>query len=125
MAAAAIEAASSSRSGDGEGVERGAERREGGVELVAVLEEDVRPERRVRAGDAGHLPERRAGMRERGLVLGGGEHQRVRDRVGEVAREREHPVVRVGVGAHGARAERGDEALDELDALRARSRRSA
>src|SRR5207249_2893083 len=47
---------------DGEGVERRAKRREGVVELVAVLDEDVRPERRVRAGDAGHLPERRAGL---------------------------------------------------------------
>jgi DNA-binding protein HU-beta len=38
--------------------------------------------------------------------------------VGEVAREREDPVVRVGVEADRARAERGDEALDELDPLR-------
>ena len=84
---------------------------------VAVLDEDVGPDRRVRAGDARHLAQRRAGIPER-LVAGLRDalHQQVRERVGEMARERKQPVVRLGVEPDRAGAEGGDEPLDEVDA---------
>ena len=93
---------------------------------VAVLDEDVGPHHRVRAGDARHLAERRACVPERFVSRGGDAlHQQVRERVREVARQREHAVVRLGVELDRARAERCDEALDELDARRRRSQEAA
>jgi hypothetical protein len=44
--------------------------------------------------------------------------QDVRERVRQVARHRDEPVVRLGVDRDGERAERGDEAVQELVALR-------
>ena len=50
--------------------------RQGLRDQVAVLHEDVRPHRRVRSGDAGHLAQRRPGEAERLLAAGGDRRMR-------------------------------------------------
>ncbi len=95
---------------------------EGGGERVRVLEEDVDPDARVRAGHAGHVPQRTARRAQRLVAV----HSRgadlvqeqVRERVRQVAREREQAVVRARVDGDGGRAERGDETVQEPVALR-------
>ena len=83
---------------------------ERGLERVGVVEEDVDPDARVRAGDARHLAERRARGGERVVPFDrrGADlvQEQVRERVRKVADEREQPVVRVGVDRDGDRAER-------------------
>ena len=80
---------------------------------LAVVEEDVDPDPRVGAGDAGHVAERPADGAQRvvavhaaraGLVC-----EDVRDGVRQVARDRHEPVVRAGVDRDRPRAEAGDE----------------
>src|SRR6185369_9545110 len=70
-------------------VERGAEAAECRNDLVGVAEEDVAPDRGVRAGEPRHLAQRRAGEGER-LVpvrrrLGDAQHEHVGESVGEMA----------------------------------------
>ena len=75
----------------------------------------------VRARESRHLAQRGAGERQRRVVirrrLGDAEHEEVRQRVRDVARQREEAVVGGGVRPNRARTERGDEALHERDAL--------
>ena len=97
--------------------ELGAQLGQGGGDEIAVVDEDVRPDGRVRAGDARHLAQRRARVAERVLAGARGRaHEQVRERVREMARDREQAVVLGRVEPHGARADRRDEALDEIDA---------
>ena len=102
---------------------------ERGAELRRVVEEDVHPDARVRAGDARHLAERRARRRKRIVPLDrrGADlvQQQVRERVRQVAHEREQPVVRLRVDRDGNGAERGDERVQGAvaRALRRRVRR--
>ena len=91
-------------------------------ELVGVVEEDVDPDPRVRAGDAGHVPQRAARGREwlvpvdarRARLI----HDQVRERVGQVARQRDEPVVRSRIDGDRRRAELADEAVHEPVTLR-------
>jgi len=78
---------------------------ERGAEGFGVVDEDVDPDARIRAGHAGHVPQRAAGREERivpvdarctGLV-----DEQVRERVGKVAREGHEPVVGIGSTATG------------------------
>ncbi len=91
------------------------------AQLLGVVEEDVDPDPRVRAGDARHVPERAAGRRERLVPVhphrAGVVEDEVREGVRQVARQRHEPVVRAGVDRHRDRAERGDEAVQMLVAL--------
>ena len=84
---------------------------------ITVLDEDVCPDGGVRTGHTGHLSKRRPGIAEC-LVTRGGDvlHEQVRERVRQVARQGEQPVVCLRVEADGTRTEARDEALDELDA---------
>ena len=88
---------------------------ERGGERLAVVEEDVDPDARVRAGDARHVAQRAARRGERLVALDAGAaglvDEHVRERVRQVARERDEPVVRLGVDRDGHRAERRDEAV--------------
>ncbi len=91
---------------------------------VAVGDEDVRPDGRIRAGDARHLAQRRAGVAEGVLARpGGGAHEQVRERVRQVARHRQKPVVLGRIELHRPRAKRGDEALHDLHPRRLGHRR--
>ena len=81
------------------------------ADRVGVVEEDVDPDARVRARDARHVAERAAGVRER-LVPVDARRARlvddhVREHVRHVARQRDEPVVRVGVDRDRRRAEVG------------------
>ena len=91
---------------------------------LRVVEEDVDPDARVGAGDAGHVAERAAGGQERVVPLDfrrtGLVDEQVGERVREVARQRDDPVVRLGVDRDGSRTEPGDECVDEPVALRIR-----
>ena len=66
--------------------------------LVGVLEEDVDPDPRVRAGHAGHVPQRPAGAGERLVAVHARRadlvHEHVGERVRDVARQRDELVVR-------------------------------
>ena len=92
------------------------------AERGRVLEEDVDPDARVRARDAGHVAERASGGGERLVALDalGARvvQEQVRERVREVARQRDEPVVRCGIDRDGRRAEPGDEAVHVPVALR-------
>jgi hypothetical protein len=85
------------------------------AELGGVVEEDVHPDPRIRAGDAGHLAKRRARSREWIVPFDRcGAHlvqEEVRERVRQVADEREEPVVRVGIDRDGNGTERADEGV--------------
>ena len=80
------------------------------ADRVGVVEEDVDPDARVRARDARHVAQRAAGVRERLVPLDARRAGLVRDDVREhvrhVARQRDEPVVRVGVDRDRRRAER-------------------
>ena len=103
-----------------------AERRD---DRLAVVEEDVDPDARIGAGDPRHVAQRAAGRLERVVTVDAGRaglvEQDVRERVRQVARDRDEPVVGAGVDRDGPRAERRDEAVHRAEQLRARSRRSA
>jgi len=80
------------------------------AQLLCVLEEDVHPDPRVGAGHAGHVPQRPAGdgqrlvafdSRRSGLV-----HEQVGERVRQVARQRDEPVMGLGIDGDGDGAER-------------------
>ena len=92
------------------------------ADRAAVLEEDVDPDARVRAGDARHVAQRAAGGRERLVALdarrAGLVDEQVGERVRQVARQRDEPVVRLRVDRDRRRAERGDEPVHEPVALR-------
>ena len=94
---------------------------ERGRERDAVLEEDVDPDPRVRAGDPRHVPERAAGRRERLVPLdaraAGVVQEHVRERVRQMARDRDEAIVGVGIDGDRDRAERRDEAVHEPVAL--------
>ena len=91
------------------------------LQLVGVVEEDVHPDPRVGAGHARHVAERAAGGGERLVPV----HPRrarlvdeqVRERVRQVARQRDEPVVRARVDGDRRRAEAGDEPVHEPVAL--------
>src|SRR5262249_2497767 len=99
------------------------------TERLAVVEEDVDPDTGVRARDPRHVAQRAPGRRERvvpvdtrrtGLV-----ERDVGERVREMARYRDEPVVRLRVDRDRTSAERGDETVNEAEALwRGRARRS-
>ena len=95
---------------------------ERGGERLGVLEEDVDPDARVRAGHAGHVPQRAAGGLQRLVAVDARRaclvQEQVRERVRQVARERDEPVVRLGVDRDRDGAECGDEAVHEAVALR-------
>ena len=83
---------------------------ERGDERVAVVEEDVHPDARVGARDPRHVAERAArGLQRvvpvdpRGARL---VQEHVRERVRQVARHRDEPVVRAGVDRDRPRPER-------------------
>ena len=90
-----------------------------------VVEEDVDPDPRVRAGDAGHVAQRAAGVRERLVALDARRarlvDEHVREHVRQVARQRDEPVVRGRVDRDRHGAELGDEAVHEPVAARGRS----
>ena len=77
--------------------------------------------------DARHVAERAARGGERVVAVDPRRarlvQEHVRERVRQMARDRDEPVVRVGVDRDGTRAERGDEAVHEPVALRRRRRR--
>ena len=84
-----------------------------------VVEEDVDPDPGIRAGDASHVAQRPARRGERlvpvhahraGLV-----QQHVRERVREVTRQRDEPVVRLRIHRHRHGAERRHEAVQRCD----------
>ena len=91
-------------------------------ELGAVVEEDVHPDARVRAGDARHVAQRAARGGERVVPLDPPGAGLVDEQVGEgmrqVARQRDEAVVRGRIDRDRHGAERGDEAVDEPVALR-------
>ena len=91
------------------------------ADRLGVVEEDVDPDARVRAGDARHVAQRAAGVRERLVALDARRARLVDDHVREhvrhVARQRDEPVVRGRVDRDRHRAELGDEAVDEAVAL--------
>ena len=84
---------------------------------LGVVEEDVDPHPRVRAGDPGHVAQGSAGARQRIVPLDatrpGAVHDHVREHVRQVARQGDEPVVRRRVDRDRERAELGDEAVDE------------
>ena len=86
------------------------------ADRVGVVEEDVDPDAGVRPGDAGHVAQRAAGRGERVVAVDAGRSglvdEQVRERVREVARQRDEPVVRVRLDRDRSRAERGDEAVE-------------
>ena len=92
--------------------------RQGLGHRVPVLEEDVDPDPRVGAGHAGHVAQRAAGGCERLVALdphrAGLVEEDVGERVRQVARDRDEAVVRVGGDRDRDRAERGDEAVEQL-----------
>ena len=83
------------------------------AERTRVLEEDVDPDPRVRAGDAGHVAQRPARRRERFVALdataSGLVDEHVRERVRQVARDRDEAVVRLWVDGDRRCAEARDE----------------
>ena len=99
---------------------------ERGHDRVAVVEEDVDPDARVRAGDARHVAQRAARRLQRIVAVdarrAGLVEQHVGERVRHVARDRDEPVVRAGVDRDRPRAERGDESVHGAEQLRAGGR---
>ena len=95
----------------------------------AVLEEDVDPDARVRAGDAGHVAQRATGRGERLVAVDARAarlvQEHVRECVRQVARDRDEPVVRLRIDRDRHRPERRDEAVQRPCSCRARSRRPA
>ena len=87
------------------------------ADALGVVEEDVDPDARVRARDPRHVAQGAAGVRERLVALDARRAGLVRDDVREhvrhVARQRDEPVVRLGVDRDGRRADVGDEAVHE------------
>ena len=95
-------------------------------ERLAVVEEDVDPDARVRAGHARHVAERAADRRERVVPvdarLAGLHDEQVRERVRQVARDGEQAVVHAGVDRDRRGAERGQQAVQVAQALGLASR---
>jgi hypothetical protein len=81
-----------------------------GQQRVAVVEEDVDPDPRVRAGDARHVAERAAGRRQGVVPVDRARarlrREQVRDDVRQMARERDEPVMRDRVDRDRPRADR-------------------
>ena len=96
------------------------------AQLRCVVEEDVHPDARVRPRDAGHLAEGGARRGERVVPLDRRRadlvEEQVRERVREVADEREQAVVRLRVDRDGNRAERCDEGVQGAVAVALRRR---
>ena len=90
-------------------------------ELVGVLEEDVDPDARVRAGHPRHVAQRPAGRGQRLVAVDAHGAGVVQDDVGEgvrqVAREREETVVRGRVDRDRHRAQGRDEPVQQAVAL--------
>jgi hypothetical protein len=82
-------------------------------ERVGVVEEDVDPDARVRACDARHVAERPSRGRERLVPVDARRarlvQQQVRQRMRQVARQRDESVVRLRIDSDRHGAERGDE----------------
>ena len=101
---------------------------ERGHDRLAVVEEDVDPDPRVRAGDAGHVAQRAARRLQRVVAVdarrAGLVEEHVRERVRQVARDGDEAVVRAGVDRDRPGAERGDEPVHRAQQLRAGRRRS-
>ena len=99
------------------------------ADRIRVVEEDVDPDPRVRAGDARHVAQRAAGVSERLVAVdprrAGLVRDDVREHVRHVAGERDEPVVGARIDRDGRRAELGDEAVDEAVAGRVGRVRSA
>ena len=91
---------------------------------LAVVEEDVDPDARVRARDAGHVAEAATARGERVVAVdaprAGLVDEQVRDHVGQVARQREQAVVRAGIDRDRLGAERRDERVEVAVARRVR-----
>ena len=91
-------------------------------ERLRIVEEDVDPDTRVRAGDPRHVAQRPAGRSERLVPVDARRarlvQQQVRERVREVARQRDEPVVRLRIDRHRHRTKRDDEAVQQPVALR-------
>ena len=91
---------------------------------LAVVEEDVDPDAGVRAGHAGHVAEAASARGERVVSVDAPRarlvDEQVGDHVGQVARQREQPVVGAGVDGDGLGAERGDERVQVAVARRVR-----
>ncbi len=99
---------------------------ERGPERLAVVEEDVDPDPRVRAADARHVPERAARRLQwvvpvdpRGARL---VEEDVRQHVRQVAGDRDETIVGIGADRDGTRAERRDEPVHEPKPVRLRRR---
>ena len=96
------------------------------ADRVGVVEVDVDPDARVRAGDARHVAQRAAGVRERLVALdprgAGLVRDDVREHVRHVARHRDEAVVRVGVDRDGRGADRGREGVHGAVSVRIRVR---
>ena len=88
---------------------------------LAVVQEDVDPDPRVGAGDAGHVAERPADGGQRVMAVhapgAGLVDQRVGDGVRQVAGQRDQPVVRVRVDRHRPGAQRRHEGVQPPVAL--------
>ena len=93
-----------------------------GQQGLAVVEEDVDPDARVRAGHARHVAERAAGGRQRVVAVDGAgpglRGEQVRDNVRQVARQRHEPVVGARVDRDRPRADGRHHAVDLGEALR-------
>ena len=95
-------------------------------ERLAVVEEDVDPDPRVRAADARHVPERAARRLQRVVPVDacGARlvEEDVREHVRQVARDRDEAIVGVRADRDGSRAERRDEPVHEPEPVRLRRR---
>ena len=91
-------------------------------ELGRVVEEDVDPDPRVRSGHPRHVPERAARSGKRLVPVDpdrtGVVEKEVGERVREVARESDEPVVRARIHRDRKGAQRGDEPVQAPVALR-------
>ena len=93
-------------------------------QLFAIVEEDVDPDARVRAPDAGHVAQRATGRLQRVVPVDPPGprlvEENVREHVRQVARDRDEPVVRVRPDGDRSRAERRDEPVQVAQPIRRR-----
>jgi hypothetical protein len=87
------------------------------AKLTRVVHEDVDPDARVRAGNARHVAQRAPGCRQRLVPVdtqrpGVVEHD-VGKRVWKVARQRQKPVMGLGIDGHRDSAQRGHEPVQQ------------
>ena len=98
--------------------------RERAEQRLAVVEEDVDPDARVGAGDPRHVAERATRRLQRIVTVDARlarlVQQGVRERVREVAGERDEPVVRAGIDRDRLCTEARDEGVERAEPLRRR-----